>query len=89
MDDQVSYLCNLGVPPVAITDEEDSELVQQILTGTYVIVFGSLMFIVHCFARKSSRICLLALAIDDALCHSVVIFLVRPNLSTKQVTNCK
>ena len=40
MDDQVSYLCNLGVPAVAITDEEDPELVQQILNGTYVIVFG-------------------------------------------------
>jgi superfamily II DNA helicase RecQ len=36
MNDQVQYLNNLCIPAIAITDEEDPEIIQQVLNGTYV-----------------------------------------------------
>ena len=74
MDDQVSYLCDLGVPAVTITDEEDPELVQQILYGTYVIVFGSPECLLSTvtwrglFRSKEFLDMLVGVAIDEAHC---------------------
>ena len=37
MEDQVSFLNNIGVPAIAIGDEEDPEIIQQVINGTYII----------------------------------------------------
>ena len=37
MEDQVSFLNNIGVPDIAIGDEEDPEIIQQVINGTYII----------------------------------------------------
>ena len=41
MEDQVIYLNEFGIPAVAITDEEDPELLQQVLNSNYLVVYGS------------------------------------------------
>ena len=41
MEDQVRHLNDIGVPAIAITDDEDPELMQQVLNGNYVLVYGS------------------------------------------------
>ena len=41
MEDQVSFLNNIGVPSIAITDEEDPEIMQQVMNGNYIVVYGS------------------------------------------------
>ena len=38
MEDQVRHLNDIGVPAIAITDDEDPELMQQV---NYVLVYGS------------------------------------------------
>ena len=40
-DDQVCYLINLGIPAIAITNDEDSDIILQFLNGHYIVVFGS------------------------------------------------
>ena len=42
MEDQVTHLGTLGVPTIAIKEDEDPELVQQVVDGVYPVVFGSL-----------------------------------------------
>ena len=41
MEDQVRHLSDIGVPAIAITDDEDPELMQQVLNGNSVLVYGS------------------------------------------------
>ena len=41
MEDQVRYLTNLGIPAIAITNDEDADIIQQVLNGDYTVVFGS------------------------------------------------
>ena len=41
MEDQVRHLNDIGVPAIVITDDEDPELMQQVLNGNYVLVYGS------------------------------------------------
>jgi len=41
MKDQVVSLGNLGIPAVAINNKTDSEILQQVVNGTYSLVFGS------------------------------------------------
>ena len=41
MEDQVNHLGNFGVPAIAIKDDEDPELVQQVIDGLYPVVFGA------------------------------------------------
>ena len=38
MEDQVLFLNNNGVPVIAITDEEDPDIVQQVINGNYIVV---------------------------------------------------
>ena len=38
MEDQVLFLNNTGVPAIAITDEEDPDIVQQVINGHYIVV---------------------------------------------------
>ena len=41
MEDQVRYLTNLGIPAIAITNDEDADIIQQVSNGDYIVVFGS------------------------------------------------
>ena len=41
MEDQVRLLNDIGIPAIAITDEEDEEFTQQVLNGNFVLVCGS------------------------------------------------
>ena len=41
MEDQIRHVNNMGVPATAITDEEDVEIIQQVMNGNYVLVYGS------------------------------------------------
>jgi hypothetical protein len=41
MDDQLLYLNNLCIPAIAITNDDDPEIMQQVLNGYYIVVFGS------------------------------------------------
>ena len=41
MNDQVEYLQNIGIPAIAINEDEDPETVQQVMNGTFIIVYGS------------------------------------------------
>ena len=41
MEDQVRYLMSLGIPAIAITNDEDADIIQQVLNGDYILVFGS------------------------------------------------
>ena len=38
MEDQVLFRNNNGVPAIAITDEEDPDIVQQVINGNYIVV---------------------------------------------------
>lgn len=40
MEDQIRYLNNMGVPAIAITDEEDVEIIQQVMNGNYVLLMA-------------------------------------------------
>ncbi|XP_068691120.1 ATP-dependent DNA helicase RecQ-like [Montipora foliosa] len=41
MEDQIRRVNNMGVRAIAITDEEDVEVIQQVMNGNYVLVYGS------------------------------------------------
>ena len=41
MEDQFLYLNNMGIPAIAITNVEDREKIQQVLNGSFIVVFGS------------------------------------------------
>ena len=74
MDDQVQHLGNLGIPTIAITDKEDEEIIQQVLYGTYIIVFGSPECLLSAtiwrgiFSCETLRDILIGVAIDEAHC---------------------
>ena len=76
MEDQVSYLNNNGIPAIAITDEEDPEIIQQVLNGNYVVVFGSPECMLSTptwrgiFECESFKEMLIGVAIDEA--HFIV-----------------
>ena len=40
MEDQVRYLMSLEIPAIAITNDEDADIIQQVLNGDYIVVFG-------------------------------------------------
>ena len=43
MEDQVRYLTNLGIPAIAITNDEDADSIQKVLNGDYM----------YCLVRRS------------------------------------
>ena len=56
-EDQVRQLNDIGIPVIAITDEEDEEFMQQVLNGNFVLVYGSLFygtFFTHQIPRRLS-----------------------------------
>ena len=38
---RLRYLTNLGIPAIAITNDEDADIIQQVLSGDCIVVFGS------------------------------------------------
>ena len=74
MEDQVSFLNNIGVPAIAIGDEEDPEIIQQVINGNYIIVFGSPECMLSTptwrgiFNTQSFKELLIGVAIDEAHC---------------------
>ena len=74
MDDQVQYLGTVGIPAIAIGDEDDPEIIQQVINGTYIIVYCSPECMLSTttwrgiFHAASFRQKLLGVAIDEAHC---------------------
>ena len=74
MEDQVLFLNNTGVPAIAITDEEDWDIVQQVINGNYIAVYGlpeSLLCTVtwgSIFSCNTFIEMLIGVAIDEAHC---------------------
>ena len=54
-------MTNLGIPAIAITNDEDADIIQQVLNGDYIVVFG--IFKCQSFTEK-----LAGVAIDEAHC---------------------
>ncbi|XP_028410500.1 uncharacterized protein LOC114533199 [Dendronephthya gigantea] len=74
MNDQVAYLQSVGVPAIAITDEEDPETVEQVMNGIYIVIYGSPECLLSMstwrgiFQCESFRKMLIGVAIDEAHC---------------------
>ena len=75
MEDQVRQPNDIGIPAIAIADEED-ELMQQVLNGNFVLVYGSpecLLSTESCrsiFGCESFKKILIGVAIDEAHCST-------------------
>ena len=41
MDDQIKYLESVGIPAIAIGNEDDPEIIQQVIEGYYILVYCS------------------------------------------------
>lgn len=74
MEDHVNYLSNIGIPSIAIGDEEDPDIIQQVLNGYYVVVFGSPECFLSTttwrgiFSAPTFREMLIGVVIDEAHC---------------------
>ena len=74
MEDQIRHVNNMGVPAIAITDEEDVEIIQQVMNGNYVLVYGSPECLlsteswISIFDCQSLKEMLIGVAIDEAHC---------------------
>ena len=88
MEDQVLFLNNTGVPAIAITDEGDPDIVQQVINGNYIVVYGSPECLLSTATWRSIFSCntfvemLIGVAIDEAHCitqwyvsYSLIFFL--------------
>lgn len=75
MEDQVRFLKRLDIPAVAVTEEHDDRLVQEIINGDYTHVYGSPECLLTStwrgiFASKKFRESLVCVAVDEAHCIS-------------------
>ena len=74
MEDQVQYLNSICIPAIAITDVEDPEIIQQVLNGNFLVVFGSPECLLSTalwrgiFKSESFSEMLIGVAIDEAHC---------------------
>ena len=74
MNDQVEYLMSIGIPATAISDEEDPDIVQQVMNGTYIVIYGSPECLLSMSVWRSIFQCqsftemLIGVAIDEAHC---------------------
>ena len=74
VEDQIRHVNNMGVPAIAITDEEDVEIIQQVMNGNYVLVYGSPECLLSTESWRSIFDCqsfkemLIGVAIDEAHC---------------------
>ena len=77
MEDQVRHLNDIGIPAIAITDEEDEEFTQQVLNGNFVLVYGFPECLLSTESWRSIFDCesfkkmLIEVALDEA--HSVIV----------------
>jgi len=74
MADQVDRLNNLSIPAVAISDQEDPEIVQQVMNGAYVVVYCSPECLLSTLtgrgilADPTFKSMLIGIAVDEAHC---------------------
>jgi len=74
MEDQIRHLNDTGVPVITITDKEDIEIIQQVMNGNYVLVYGSPKCLLSTESWRSIFDCqsfkemLIGVAIDEAHC---------------------
>jgi superfamily II DNA helicase RecQ len=74
MDGQVLYLNNLCIPAIAITNDNDPEIIQQVLNGYYIVVFGSPECLLSAstwrglFMSELIKEMIIGVAIDEAHC---------------------
>ena len=74
MEDQVRYLMSWGIPAIAIANDEDPNIVQQVLNCDYIVVFGSPQGLLSTtvwrgiFKWQSFAEKLIEVAIDEAHC---------------------
>ena len=74
MEDQVQYLNSICIPAIAITDVEDPEIIQQVLNGNFLVVFGSPECLLSTalwrgiFKSENFSEMLIGVAIDEAHC---------------------
>lgn len=79
MKDQVEYLQNLGLPAITIMENEDLEMIQMVMNGTFIIVpfiiiIGSPECLLFTSAWRSIFQCesfaelLIGVAIDEVHC---------------------
>ena len=74
MEDQVRYLTSLGIPAIAIKNDEDPDIIQQVLNGDYIVVFGSPECLLSTTVWRGIFKCqsfmekLIGVAIDEAHC---------------------
>ena len=41
MNDQVEYLQSIGISAIAISDDENPDIVQRVMNGTFNVIYGS------------------------------------------------
>ena len=74
MEDLIRHVNNMGVPPIATTDEEDVEIIQQVMNGNNVLVYGSPECLLSSepgrsiFDCQSFKEMLIGVAIDKSYC---------------------
>ena len=74
MDDQIKYLESVGIPAIAIGNEDDPEIIQQVIEGYYILVYCSPEAVLSTATWRgilSSSIFkeeLIGVAIDEAHC---------------------
>ena len=75
MEDRVQNLNSICIPAIAITDVENLEIIQQVLNGNFLVVFGGLPKCLlltapwrGIFKSESFSEMLIGVAIDEAHC---------------------
>ena len=75
MEDRVQNLNSICIPAIAITDVEDLKIIEQVLNGNFLVVFGGLPKCLlstapwrGIFKSESFSEMLIGVAIDEAHC---------------------
>ena len=74
MEEKVRQLNDIGIPAIAITDEEDKGFMQQVLNGNFVLVYGCPECLVSTESWRSIFDCesfkkmLIGVVIDETHC---------------------
>jgi len=76
MQDQVQYLNDLGLKAIALTEDSEDDIIEQVMKGEYSHVYGSPESFLSedawraVFSTSSFKAHLIAVAIDEAHCIS-------------------
>ena len=74
MNDQVEYLQSIGISAIAISDDENPDIVQRVMNGTFNVIYGSPECLLSVSIWRSIFQCqtftemLVGVAIDEAHC---------------------